>query len=252
MDFLKSRDQVSRLNIDINSKAWAEVVATIAGSNLLTQDVPSAALTTTGTTDAFLPGFGVSYQVNIPVTAVSGATPTLDVTVQESDDGGTNWYTVYDFPRITGTGIYRTPMLPLIGTNVRYVQTVSAGASFTRAINRVQSNQQAMIHRQLVNRTIDLATLNSTTPILLARDAGNATQLIVNVGAIVTTAPALQLEGSDDFGLTWYAIGTPLTAVASSTVQVTVPDINAAVLRARVSTAGVGVTPGYVMIKAHD
>jgi len=55
-----------------------------------------------------------------------------------------------------------------------------------------------------------------------------------------------------DQGASWYSIGAPLTAVASSTVQLTVVDINAGLMRARVSTAGVGVTAGYVMIKAHD
>jgi hypothetical protein len=35
-------------------------------------------------------------------------------------------------------------------------------------------------------------------------------------------------------------------------VQLTVVDINAALMRVRVSTAGSGVTSGYVMIKAHD
>jgi hypothetical protein len=76
--------------------------------------------------------------------------------------------------------------------------------------------------------------------------------LVINVGAITTTAPAIQLEGSDDNGASWYSIGSALTAVASSTVQLTVVDINAALMRARVSTAGVGVTAGYVMVKAHD
>jgi hypothetical protein len=105
--------------------------------------------------------------------------------------------------------------------------------------------------RQLIDRSIVLTTINSTTPSLDTRDAGNRAQLVVNIGA-ATTAPALQMEGSDDNGASWYAIGTPLTAVASSTVQLTVVDINAALMRVRVSTAGSGVTAGYVMIKAHD
>jgi hypothetical protein len=221
--------------------------------NLLVADVASAALTTTTTTAAFTPGWGLSYQVNIPVTAVTGTNPTLDVSIEESDDNGTNWYKVFDFSRITATGIYRSPMIPITGNRIRYVQTVGgASPSFTRAVNRNQSDLNSLPVRQLVDRSIVLTTLNSVTPILLARDCGNSTQLVINVGAITTTAPAIQLEGSDDFGLTWYAIGTPLTAVASSTVQVTVNSINAAALRARVSTAGVGVTAGYVMIKAHD
>jgi len=241
----------------VNTVLAVNTVNVVTAANLnfpQTQpDVASASITTTATTAAITPTFGISYEVNIPVTAVTGTKPTMDVSIEESDDGGTNWFKVYDFPRITVTGIYRSPLLPLIGNRVRYVQTLGGTSpSFTRAINRLQSSYPALVHRQLIDRSIVLTTLNSTTPTILARDAGNATQLIINVGAITTTAPALQLEGSDDFGLSFYAIGSPLTAVANSTVQATVSTINAAALRARVSTAGVGVTAGYVMIKAHD
>lgn len=230
---------------------------TIGSTNLplLTSvaDVASAAIASTATVAAITPGFGISYQVNIPVTAVTGTTPTMDVRIEESDDAGTNWFTVYDFPRITATGIYRSPFLPVTGNRVRYVQTIGGGTpSFTRAINRLQSNAPFPNSRQLIDRTVAPNTLNSTTPVLLTRDCGNATQLVVNMGAITTTAPAFQLEGSDDFGTTWYAIGSPLTGVASSTVQTTVNSINAGAVRARVSTGGSGATLGWVAIKAHD
>jgi len=216
-------------------------------------DIASAAIATTATLAAVTPGFGISYQVNIPVTAVAGTNPTMDVRIEESDDGGTNWFTVYDFPRITATGIYRSPFLPVTGNRVRYVQTLGGTTpSFTRAINRLQSNAPVPNTRQLIDRTVVPNTLNSVTPVLLTRDCGNSTQLVVNMGAITTTAPAFQLEGSDDFGATWYAIGTPLTGVASSTVQVTVNSINAGAIRARVSTGGSGATLGWVAIKAHD
>jgi hypothetical protein len=191
--------------------------------------------------------------VNIPVTAVTGTTPTLDVSIEESDDSGTNWFKVYDFPRITGTGIFRSPVIPLVGNRVRYVQTVGGTSpSFTRAINRLQSSRDAAPVRQLIDRTVVLTTLNSVTPSIVSSDCGNRVQLVVNVGAITTTAPQLQIEGSDDNGTTWYSVGSPLTAVASSTVQLTVSNINSQLVRARVSTAGVGVTAGYVMVKAHD
>jgi hypothetical protein len=50
--------------------------------------------------------------------------------------------------------------------------------------------------------------------------------------------------------LTFYAIGTPLTAVASSTVQFTLATfMNAQLVRARVATAGTVTTMGYVLIK---
>ncbi len=231
-------------------------VAAVTSANLalpgIIADVASAALTTTTTTAAFTPTFGTSYSVSIPVTAVSGTTPTLDVAIEESDDSGGNWFKVYDFPRITGTGIYRSPLIRIVGNRVRYVQTVGGTTpSFTRAINRLQNSNSSEAVRQLIDRSIVLTTLNSTTPSLDTRDAGNRAQLVVNIGA-ATAAPALQMEGSDDNGASWYSIGTPLTAVASSTVQLTVLDINAALMRVRVSAAGSGVTPGYVLIKAHD
>jgi hypothetical protein len=91
--------------------------------------------------------------------------------------------------------------------------------------------------------------LNSVTASVNTQN-GSTAQLQINVGAITTTAPQLQLEGSDDNGVTWYSIGTPLTAVASSTVSVTNANTNAQLMRARVSTAGVGVTAGYVLIKS--
>ena len=229
----------------------AVTAANLALPGIIT-DVASAALTTTTTTAAFTPTFGISYTVNIPVTAVTGTTPTLDVAIEESDDSGTNWFKVYDFPRITAAGMYRSPLIRAVGNRVRYVQTVGGTTpSFTRAINRLQNSSSAEAVRQLIDRSISLTTLNSTTPSLDTRDAGNRAQLVVNIGA-ATTAPALQMEGSDDNGASWYAIGTPLTAVANSTVQLTVLNINAALMRVRVSTAGATVTAGYVMIKAHD
>lgn len=66
---------------------------------------------------------------------------------------------------------------------------------------------------------------------------------------MTTTPPSIQLEGSED-GVNFYTMGAPLAAVASSTVQLTVNSISATYTRARVSTAGVTVTAGYVSIKA--
>jgi hypothetical protein len=229
---------------------------TLTAANLsfpgIIADVASAAIASTATAGPFTPTFGTCYSVNIPVTAISG-TPTLDVAIEESDDSGTNWFKVYDFPRITATGMYRSPVMRLVGNRVRYVQTVGGGSpSVTRSINRLQASTNNEAVRQLIDRSIVLTTLNSTTPSLDTRDCGNRAQLVVNVGAITTTAPQIQLEGSDDNGASWYSIGAPMTTVASSTVQLTVVDINAALMRARVSTDGVGVTAGYVMVKAHD
>ena len=227
-------------------------VTAVTSANLgvpgLIADVASAAITATTTTSSLTPTFGCSYIVNIPVTAATGTSPTLDVSVQESDDLGTNWQTVYSFPRITATGIYRSPKLAFNGNRVRYVQTVGGtGPSFTRAINRLQCSDFVESIRQLIDRSIVLTTLNSATPSLNTQNCSNA-QLAINIGA-ATTPPTLQLEGSDDNGSTWYLIGTALAAVASSTVTTTVANVNSQLIRARVSVAGSTVTAGYVLIK---
>lgn len=228
-------------------------VANITSANLGAPaplaDIASAALITTTTTAAITVA-GISYSVNIPVTAVTGTNPTLDVTIQESDDTGINWFNVYTFPRITATGIYRSPIIPLKGNRIRYVQTVGGTSpSFTRSTNRLVMNISPInAVSQLIDRTVVLTTLNSVTPSLNVQNATNL-QLVMNIG-VTTIAPILQLEGSEDNGLTWYAIGTPLTAVASSTVQFTLATfMNAQLVRARVATAGTVTTMGYVLIK---
>jgi hypothetical protein len=71
---------------------------------------------------------------------------------------------------------------------------------------------------------------------------------VINIGA-ATTPPVLQLEGSDDNGVSWYAIGSVVNALASNTVAGPIINTQAGLLRARVSTAGVTVTAGYTLIK---
>lgn len=231
-------------------------ILTDATGNLLTAgvipinaaDVASAALTTTTTTAAFTPTSGRSYQVIVPVTAVTGTTPTLDVSIEESDDAGTNWFKVYDFPRITAAGLLRSPKLTLRGNRVRYVQTVGGGTpSFTRAIARLQYSEDVTQISQLVDRTISLTTLSSTTPNLNTQGCRNV-QLAINLGA-ATTPPTIQIQGSDDNGGSWYAIGATLAGVANSTVQLTVNNVNAQLVRAIVTAAGATVTAGYVLVK---
>lgn len=229
------------------------VTATVGAATLAlpttVADVASAALTTTTTTAALTPSAGTSYSVVIPVTVVSGTTPTLDVMVQESDDSGTNWFDVFQFPRITATGIYRSPPLRLRGNRVRYVQTVTGTTpSFTRAINRLQRQCTTDQYCQLFDRAVSLTTLNATTTALNIQGTNNA-DLVINLGT-ATTPPAIQLEGSDD-NINWYALGSPLTGVASSTVKLSVNNIRCGFLRARVSTVGATVVAGYVLIKGY-
>jgi hypothetical protein len=227
-------------------------VTTVTSANLgvstLVSDIGSAAITSTASSSVITPTFGCSYEVNIPVTLITGTTPTLDIDIQETDDTSTNWFTVYSFPRITATGIYRSPKLPLLGNRLRYVQTLTGTSpSFTRAINRLQFSDSVPSVRQLIDRSVVLTTLNSITPSLNVQNC-NRLQLAVNIGAS-TTNPSLQLQGSEDNGVSWYSIGSAITAVANSTVSITIVDVNTQLLRAIVTTAGSGVTMGYILLK---
>lgn len=221
--------------------------------NILVADIASAALTTTTTTAAITPTpVGAASEFNIIITAVTGTTPTLDVGVEESDDTGTNWYHIYDFPRITANGAYRSPVLPLTGNRIRYVQTVAGTTpSFTRAVNRITHQMVSPPpFRQIIDRTIVHTTGGSATATLKTNGAKNI-QLICNLGA-ATTPPVLKLQGSDDNGGTWYDIPAgSLTTVAASTVQVTVANFNTELVRGVVGTAGATVTAGYVIVKAY-
>lgn len=212
-------------------------------------DIASAIITATATTSSIANNLGNGFQVNIAATAATGTNPTLDVRVEESFDGGTNWVTLYEMQRITAAGSYNSPILRASGRHIRYVQTVGGTSpSFTRAITRnVLPFIPAEPQKRIMDRSIVLTTLNSVTPVLFSGAANNI-QLVINLGT-ATTPPALQLEGSED-GINWYAIGTPLTGVASSTVQLTIANVSATFVRARVSTIGATVVAGYVSIKA--
>ena len=213
-------------------------------------DIASAAITATATSATIINDRGNGFQIAIPVTAVTGTTPTMDIRIEESHDGGTNYVTLYEFERITAIGYYISPVLKAAGRNIRYVRTVGGTSpSFTHAVTRVvwPFSTPDKIARAF-DRTISLTTLNAATAPLYSGSAVNS-QLVVNLGA-ASTPPVLKLQGSDD-KVNWYDLPSgSLTGVANSTVQVTVLNVNPLYIRAVVATAGVTVTPGYVMLKA--
>ena len=241
------------LPVIISGSSVLPTVSAVTSANLgipvLVVDVTSAALTTTTSTAAITPTFGAAYKVQVPVTAVTGTTPTLDIGIEESVDTGVNWYRVYDFPRITATGSYMSPTIPMTGNRLRYVQTVGGTTpSFTRAVNRLQSSWTGAERiKQIFDRAVSLTTLNATTGVLYAEGTSNI-QLVINIGT-ATTPPQLTLQASED-NVNWFDVGTALTAVASSTVQLTVPNFSAKFIRARVSTIGATVVTGYTLLKA--
>lgn len=236
----------------INTTQWSAA----GWGGLVVTDIAGAAITATATSATVAPGavnnIGTyAHSFNIPVTAVSGTNPTLDVGIEESPDNGTNWIRVYDFQRITATGMYTSPLIRAqYGSRYRYVRTVSGTTpSFTMSLNRVQFSSTPPLIRQFFDRTIVLTTINSVTPTYNV-DGAEEVMVYFNIGA-ATSAPQIQLEGSETgISTDWYAIGSPITAVASSTVTQLNEQCRPKFIRARVSTVGVGVTAGYVSLKA--
>lgn len=212
--------------------------------NTLVADVASAAITTSTTTAAITPTMGVSFQVNIPVTAVTGANPTLDIAIECSDDTGTNWVRIYEFPRITATGIYRSPLLLMLGNRLRYVQTVGGTApSFTRAINRLQSNAMPPLFLQFFDRALVPNTLNSTTATWFT-ESTDSVNIVIAMGA-AATPPTLALQGSMD-GIDWFQIGANINPTANSATFVQVSNMQSRFNRMLVTSAGTGATLKYI------
>jgi hypothetical protein len=232
-------------------------VSTVSGGAIGTQvypnqivtDIASGAITTTATSAAITPSNNnLSAEFNVIVTAVSGTNPTLDVVVQESDDTGTNWFDIYHFPRITATGQYRSPLIPLVGNRYRYVRTITGTSpSFTMSLNRQQSNSFLPLQRQFFDRTLVVNTISSVTPSFFTEGCKDL-NVVVSMGAVTTLAPVLVLEISPD-NTNFVQVGADIMTAASTNNLLQVSSALARFARVRVKTAGSGATLNYVMVK---
>lgn len=201
------------------------VTATVAAATFAlptaVADVASAAITTTTTTAAFTPTAGSGYQVVIPVTAVSGTTPTLSVRIEESDDAGTNWYARYTFPTITATGIYRSPILRLRGNRVRYVQTITGTSpSFTRAINRNQ--RQDTIYSGYQGKLVSAASTNATS--VLAAPCEVTKLTVSNINAAARYLKIYDKASAPTVGTDVPVATYLIPASGGSNIPITIPD----------------------------
>ena len=227
-------------------------VSAVQAANLgipaIVSDVGSAAITTTTTTGTLTPTAGPAYQVVIPVTVVSGTNPTLDISIEESDDTGTNWVRVYDFPRITAIGVYRSGPIKLRGNRIRYVQTVGGtGPSFTRSIGRLQRSDTIFSRLGIIDRVINPNTLNSTSAILYC-DGTSEFNYYIRCTA-QTTAATVQIQFSDDAS-NWYSPASATLTTVNGFVKGQISDEYWRFARAIVTSAGTGITLGEFSLKA--
>lgn len=253
VEILNKSDNFSCVPVVVTSSSGLGTVSVVStaslAANLIVNDISSGTLTSSSTSASITPASSsLSQEFNIIVTAVSGTNPTLDFTVQESDDSGTNFYDVYQLPRITAAGQYRTPLIPLTGNRIRYVRTIGGTSpSFNSSVNRNQSHTSNPVQRQFFDRTVVPNTLNSTSPSFFTEGCVDLV-VMVNMGAITTTAPVFALQVSVD-NTNFVQLGADITTAASTTSILQVSNAQARFSRLLVKTAGSGATLGYVMVK---
>ncbi|MFN9956080.1 MAG: hypothetical protein ACK55I_23545, partial [bacterium] len=190
--------------------------ATLASTQVV--DIASAAITTTQTSANIATTNVQAASFAIYVTAISGAGAAVDLQIQETMDG-TNYYTIYQFERITATGQYYTPPIKLSGSGLRYIRTVSGTTpSITNSVNRIARQGQAETVKRFINRTIDPNTLNSNTGSFFC-DGVEDFNLIVRCTA-QTTAATIALQFSTD-NTNWFtSTATVTTSVGIVMAQI--------------------------------
>jgi hypothetical protein len=222
-----------------------------------TTDVGSATISASVTSANISPGSGLGFAVEISISSISGANAWADFRIEQSGDSGATWYVIYDLPRITANGQYRSPVLILGGNRWRYVQTLNTGTQLTRSIVRLVFNAAPGVIRQRYDRTISLTTASSVTPALIVGDCRNL-QMVIRADAIGTIAPVVQMQGTEDDWQSptaaWYNIGNALAANAATPMSVTVANVHTQAIRGIVVTAGSGGTTilNYVLLKGFN
>jgi len=228
---------------------------------VLVNDVPTNLVENSdfGFGDAMIPGIDGMPNVGTNANSFSVTTSdmsegtTVDVSIEESPDGGNTWVRIYDLSRITEDGTYYTPVLPITwGTAFHYggIAIKGGGDPYVNiGGNRIMHSGQVPFMRSFIDRSIDMETLDSVTPTYFV-DRANTFSATLTLGDW-TTPPVLTLEGSED-ALNWYTLNGTFAGVANRTTNLNLTDVLPKFARVRVSTAGVSETGDdhFVTLKA--
>lgn len=233
----------------INRIQYSDSITNYNYSSYDNIDDPLTTITSNINSLTLIPTLGCTYNISVVIYNVSGINPTLDLQIQESADSGESWDNIYQFPRITSTGLFRSPKLSLRGNRIRYVQTLGGtNPSFTRSILRNQFSDNVTTNiTQVYDRTINLASIGSVTTSLSCRNSTNV-QLTLSIGT-ASSPPIIQLQTSDDNGNTWYNVGNTLTGVANNTVYTNIQNVQFSNIRAIVTQASATAVLNYVLLK---
>ena len=151
---------------------------------------------------------------------------TIVITGTNSGPGAITGYTSgTEYTVISTNGTTSVTLAAVVGTTLTVTAGTLVGLTFT--VNELASG-----------------FFTTTCP---RGNPGANTQLIVSAGAL-TTAPVFRLQGSDD-NTNWYDLSaSTLTAVANSTVQLTIANVRSQLARAIITNSPVGAL-NYVAVK---
>jgi hypothetical protein len=212
--------------------------------SVVVTDMASQAITTTSNGSTLALDGGNSLGAVVNVTAASGTNPTLDLTLQESQDAGATWSDVYQLQRITATGTVTVPNMLFTGTR-RWKWTVGGTSpSFTLSIIATRGTASAPLIRQFFDRTADPNTLGSATPAWNVAGCRN-NQVFVFNGAVTTTAATWQIQFSPD-KTNWTNAGSTVAPGQNSTAQSSTTTSWPYARIGEVTAAGVGDTLNYI------
>lgn len=153
----------------------------------------------------------------ITITNVLGTSPTLDITLEESQDGWTTWKPIYQFPRVTGNTALNIEKTQLNG--VRRWSWIVWGTtpSFTVnvRVNAFDFTPPTSNPRSFYDRTIVANTLNSVTPTF---DIEWCRNIIAVISSGIATIPAVFLLQLSSDGVNWATASSSITSIASLNV----------------------------------
>lgn len=164
-------------------------------------------------------GFGmISYVISI--TAVSGTTPGLQLSLDVSEDA-TNWFEIIKSVKFTITGNNRFQRASLSAKYYRFRWTITGiSPSFTFSITSTLKPYSDKRNVVISNYSdLDLTNTNNISSIFQAADSNNISVMTIR-GADGGNNGQFQVQASND-GINWASITSNITQAPSTTILTT-------------------------------
>jgi len=187
----------------------------------LTPEFGPVTETATGNSGVLGVNEGLSFGSVLLVTQVTGTNPTLNLVLQVSLDNGATWEDLWHFEQLTAPGESIMPPLPVFGVHRLAWTLGGTNPAFTFQVSSTASAQAVPLVRRFFDYTP--ALLAGTLGGGVAFDVAGAKVLTGTITLGATTTPgsyAIQLSAD---GTNWFTVGTPVAAVANSTVGFMAP-----------------------------